>query len=224
MKKCFLFSTFLTVLYVVMPTSSFSQDLEKAKCKESWFWGYIDKSSRDVVIPCEYSDAKNFSEGLAAVKKVFMDEYATSRWGFIDKTGENVIPFKFQEANSFSEGLAAVRINRKWGFIDNKGNEIIPYKYQDADDFYEGLAPVRLNGKWGFIDKAGTEVVPLKYKDVEYLSGNYALVQYNKFWGVRLKMKEVVNGMHEHLTSILPKLLPYLALTKKVYFCGRCSR
>ena len=28
----------------------------------------------------------------------------------------------------------------------------------------------------------------------------------------------------QHLTSILPKLLPYLALTKKVYFCSRCSR
>ena len=28
----------------------------------------------------------------------------------------------------------------------------------------------------------------------------------------------------QRTTSILPKLLPYLALVKKVYFCGRCSR
>jgi len=31
-------------------------------------------------------------------------------------------------------------------------------------------------------------------------------------------------GVRQRLTGILPKLLPYLALTKKVYFCGRCSR
>jgi len=177
MKKGFLFSASLTVLLALITTNALSQELEKVKCKENWLWGFVDKSSREIVIFCQYDEVKDFSEGLAAVRRY-------GDWGFIDKTDKCISTFKYQRAESFSEGLAAVRLNRKWGFIDNKGNEIIPYKYQQTGDFSEGLAAVRLNGKWGFIDKAGKEVVPIKYKDVGFFSGNYALVQYDKFWGI----------------------------------------
>jgi hypothetical protein len=177
MKKRFLFSVLITALFAVMTTSVFSQELERAKCYNE-YWGYVDKSSRKLVIPCQYENAKEFSENLAAVKSLL------SYWGFIDETGKKVIPSIFQQAESFSEGLAAVKSNGKWGFIDKTGTYVIPFIFQRAKDFSEGLAGARLNGKWGFIEKVvGNKVIPFIYKDVGYFLGGYALVQYGKFWG-----------------------------------------
>jgi len=53
------------------------------------------------ITPPVYEDAKDFSEGLAAVKK-------DGKWGFIDTDNNVVIPFKYDIAASFSEGLAIV--------------------------------------------------------------------------------------------------------------------
>lgn len=63
-------------------------------------YGYVDYDE-NVVIPFQYEDAAEFSEGLAAVKK-------NGKWGYINKKGEVVIPFCWANADLFSEGLAAV--------------------------------------------------------------------------------------------------------------------
>jgi len=111
----------LTALLTVMTANAFSQELERVR-GDFGYWGYIDKSSRETIIPCEYLSAKDFSEGLAAVKLLY-------EWGFIDKAGTKVISFKYSRAESFSEGLAAVKLNGKWGFIDKNGTEIVPCTY-----------------------------------------------------------------------------------------------
>ncbi|MDO5130027.1 MAG: WG repeat-containing protein, partial [Prevotellaceae bacterium] len=121
-------------------------------------WGYNDKTGREV-IPCEYDNAEDFSEGLAKVQK-------SGKWGYIDKTGSEVIPCKYDGAANFREGLAVVEKSDKWGYIDKTGREVIPCKYDDANAFSEGLALVKKSGNWGYIDKTGREVAPLfGYKD-----------------------------------------------------------
>ena len=52
---------------------------------ESGKYGFVDKAGQ-LVIGCQFDDAKNFSEGLAAVKK-------NNKYGFIDKSGNLVIDF-----------------------------------------------------------------------------------------------------------------------------------
>ena len=116
-------------------------------------YGYVDKTRR-LVIPCQYDNACDFSEGLAEIKK-------SGKWGFIDNTGREVIPCRYDDASGFSEGLARVKKSGKWGFVDKTGREVIPCKYDDAFGFSKGLAQVKKSGKWGFIDKTGREVVPL---------------------------------------------------------------
>lgn len=61
-------------------------------------WGF----AGTLVIPFEYDDAGDFSEGLACVKK-------DDKWGFIDTSGTLVIPCEYDAAGDFSEGLASVK-------------------------------------------------------------------------------------------------------------------
>lgn len=104
-------------------------------------WGYVDVNG-DLVIECQYDDAENFSEGLAAV------ENDQDLYGYIDKTGKVVIPFQFDDAKDFHEGLAAVEKDKQWGYITKAGILVIPYQYGDAEAFYQGVAQVKKNGKW----------------------------------------------------------------------------
>lgn len=141
-------------------------------------------------IPCQYDDAEDFSEGLAAVKQ-------NGKWGYVDKTGKEVIAYKYDNARSFSEGLAAVYLDEKWGYIDKTGKEVVAYKYDNAQSFSEGLAAVGQTGKGaGFIDKTGKEIVPCKYTEVRPFSEGLAAVRegtgYGIKWGFVDKTGEVV--------------------------------
>lgn len=80
-------------------------------------WGYINTTG-ELVIPCQFQMAGDFSDGLAAVNLTWMGKV-----GFVDKQGNMVIKPRFSEVSKgFSEGLAAVVENGKWGFIDKTGN------------------------------------------------------------------------------------------------------
>ena len=77
-------------------------------------WGFINTKGKEV-IPCIYTDAKSFSEGLAPVEK-------NGEWGYINTKGEEVIHCIYDQAWGFSEGLAPVKKDGKAGFVDKEGN------------------------------------------------------------------------------------------------------
>ena len=100
-----------------------------------------------IVIEYEYSDARDFHEGLAAVK-------SNDAWGYIDNLGRIVVPFvhRIPEAGDFSEGLAFVGDH----FIDTNGRAALEGKtFEDARPFSQGLAAVQSGGRWGYIDLTG---------------------------------------------------------------------
>ena len=142
---------------------------------DSGKYGFIDKTGK-VVIPCQWEDVDNFSEGLAYVK-----DY-NGKWGFIDRTGKVVIPCQWKAAGSFSEGLAIVKgDNGKYGFIDNTGKVVIPCQWKFAGSFSEGLALVEDgNRKYGFIDKTGKMVIPCQWKSAGCFSEGLARVEDDK--------------------------------------------
>jgi len=103
-------------------------------------YGYVEYDefpyiATDVVIPFIYENAKEFSEGFAAVQK-------DGKWGYINKKGKLICPFIYDEAERFSEGLAAVKKDRRWGYINDKGELAIPLWFADAKPFSDGLAAV----------------------------------------------------------------------------------
>lgn len=79
-------------------------------------FGYKNKLTDEIVIPCNYSHAASFSEGLACVA----DE--NGQYGFIDRNGNIVIPFIYKEAGSFNQGLARIiDDNLKEHYINKEG-------------------------------------------------------------------------------------------------------
>jgi hypothetical protein len=157
-------------------------------------FGYKDAKGK-VLVDKIYSDAFEFSEGMAAVatgKLVY-----NSKWGFIDVTCKEVIPLQFPLALSFSEGLAGVLsegdyFTGKWGFIDKAGNVVIPFLYDDvkgfsdahenAKGFSEGLACVMQGGKYGYINKSGEVVIPFDFDKAQSFKNGVARVSRNGVW------------------------------------------
>ena len=154
-------------------------------------YGYID-SQGNIVVPCIYSEAGTFNDGIARVRigpdfpVASVDQrMLPDRYGYIDKSGEIVIPLRYDDLGDFHEGLAAAAIKGKWGFINRVGELVIPFEYDDAKflvkdwrrssvkrngEFHNGFAKVSINvggGLFdsidGFINSKGEEVIPCQY-------------------------------------------------------------
>lgn len=131
-------------------------------------YGFVDGNG-NIVIPCQWYDAHEFVNGMAAVAD------ANNRWGYINTRGELVIPCQYESywyLLDFKEDLVAVKNeNGKWGYIDKYGNTVVPFSWTEVLDFSEGLAPVKDdNGKWGYIDKNGAVVLPCVWENAHYFS------------------------------------------------------
>jgi hypothetical protein len=145
-------------------------------------WGFIDKEGKEV-IKAQYDHAKDFSEGLAAIRK-------SHKWGFVNNAGQEVITPQYDDAYSFQEGLAWVKTGEKWGAIDKTGKEVIKPQYDDwfvgsdiAYAFTEGFAFVRQGDNFGYIDKTGKEVTGLQFENAWYFNEGRAPVQVGEKWG-----------------------------------------
>ena len=105
-------------------------------------YGFMDKITGDIVIPCSYDRVWGFSEQIEGLAKVYNNIATQSsarailKYGFIDKTGKEIIPLKYDDIFSFSgqiEELALVKLSSNYGFIDKFGNERIPVKFSNRD-------------------------------------------------------------------------------------------
>jgi hypothetical protein len=74
-----------------------------------------------------YTNARNFSEGLAAVKQ--------EKWGFINAKGEIIIPAQYDEAYMFQNGMAGVWKDGKAFYIDSKGKFVkeMPVRFESVE-------------------------------------------------------------------------------------------
>ncbi len=141
---------------------------------------FIDGKGR--IISDWYSNASDFSEGLAAVER-------KGKWGFIDKTGKLRIPFSYGYASGFSEGLSAFTDFKdgnfgKWGYIDENGVVVISQQFHYATGFKEGMAEVRNNeGKVGFINKEGHLLIDYQLDAAYGFYEGLAAARSNDQWG-----------------------------------------
>src|SRR5690606_23155535 len=79
-------------------------------------YGFVNISTGEIDIECQYEDTRKPSLGLFWVKYYIY-------WWTVDKKVVVIIPFHFENAQSFSEnGLAAVVYNGKCGHIDTRGD------------------------------------------------------------------------------------------------------
>ncbi|MBR4539105.1 MAG: WG repeat-containing protein [Clostridia bacterium] len=126
--------------------------------------GYADRSTGEMVIPCQYfdSDPGNFHEGVASVAYMDKDWYPHDFF-LIDENGAEIpLPEGVHSlyASSASEGRIAVENDQELtGYADLQGNMVIPPQFLWALEFEDGLALVKFQeGDWGFIDREGNTV------------------------------------------------------------------
>ncbi len=158
-------------------------------------YGYIGRTGKMIVEP-EFFEAREFSEGLAAVSTNDSAGGAVvGEWGYINKQGQLVIKPIFSAANSFSEGLAAVEVGRKnvlyeesgetlrkeiagkWGYIDGTGKQVIPAQFDLANSFSEGLAVVKIKDNCGYVNKIGKVVLQPQFSSCEDFAEGLAAVK-----------------------------------------------
>jgi hypothetical protein len=127
-------------------------------------------------------DAENvmlFYDGLAAFSKA---DSTSVKWGFINKSGEQVINPQFKDVSDFSEGKCAVRNeDGKWGYIDKTGKIIINYQFDDISRFLNGKAVVYLDEKAGVIDENGKYLVNPQFQNAFLDDDKILIAQDDKF-------------------------------------------
>ena len=124
----------------------------------------MDRTGR-VVIPPQFADAGNFSEGLAAVQPSETEH----KYGYIDTSGKMVIPPQFEMTEIFPRvwlrSLGRGLIERHCvGFIDRTGkmSSRLQWAFFITWRFFRWPGPGKVAKifKWGYVDKTGKMVIP----------------------------------------------------------------
>ncbi len=129
-----------------------------ATVRSSGKCGLLNTKLKYAVSPA-YADMGNMTaDGLVA---------ATSngdKWGYINRSGEQIIPEKYVAAYDFVDGLAIV-VNEKgkFGCIDLAGNERIVANYDYLQAIGNGCIVFLSDNKYGLLDVNGTIKVPAEY-------------------------------------------------------------
>jgi WG containing repeat len=135
-------------------------------------WGFIDTSGK-MLIPFQYEDAGDFSEGLAAVR---IGDF----WGYINKKAELVIPATFKGAWDFKGGMARVlTVENKVGYLDKKGRWAITPNYENATDFKENLAVVETEKGFTYINTDGKTPISTIFEQASPFEKGLAKVRLN---------------------------------------------
>ncbi len=149
---------------------SFHEGLAAVQIKDKW--GFMDKRGR-LVIPPQFIEAGDFSEGLAAVELPIDQDRETpckiddtssytvaKKFGYINRTGKLVIPPQWEYASPFVAGRASVSVCYKASFIDKTGRVALKTDFDGATPFRGPLALVYVGALHGYIDKTGKIVWP----------------------------------------------------------------
>lgn len=130
------------------------------------------------------------------------------KYGFIDKTGNEVIPLKFDdilcgwgENGTWDDFMTyiSVCINNKWGYLDTNGNIVIPLIYDKVDNYIssDSLIWAVKNGKYGCIDTYGRTIIPFDYDDMQKYGFQYHMPTF-------VKKNEKYGFIDEHNNILIP--------------------
>ena len=158
---------------------------ELALVRENGKFGYIDKSGNYVIEP-QFSKAKSFSEGRAAVEK-------SKKWGFIDTSGKWVIEPEYDKVKYFNSGYALVLKNDQWNYIDTSGKVLETPSTDKYFDFEDGVAFIRQNEKIGLIGTDGKLILEPTFEAIKKFRNGYAKVRQGEDqWGMIDKTGKMV--------------------------------
>lgn len=141
------------------PGSAFENPSLYVVEEDSGLSGYADDED-EMKIPARFEEAREFTEGLAAVKE-------GGHWGYIDANGTHVIASRFEDATPFEHGKAIVKAGAEPAIIDRTGKILTTLKFAAAGELSEGLASVQdpTTKLWGFVDTDGKLLIPCRFPE-----------------------------------------------------------
>lgn len=175
-------------------------------------YGYKDKNNK-ITIPLIYDQARNFSEGIAFVKKG-LDSYfintkgkvefkmsslyeyggdckedlipfkQNNRKGFLNKKGKVVIAAKYFNVGQFNGGIVEVYDSLNWGIINKKGEIIVPIIFDQIGNNSKNLVSIRNRERAGFLDKLGNVVVPMIFDNTFGYSDYGSAIKYGENYDI----------------------------------------
>lgn len=158
-----------------------------ARFRLNGLYGYLSVSDGSFVIAPQYEQARDFSEGLAAV------EYKMNRWKFIDSDNKAAFPNEITFAYSYKNGLVVVqqRGDGLYGLIDKKARWVFPPRYGAMSPSYKGTALVghvevkykKYLDYFEFVHSDGVRHDPNKFQEIGFFSEDIASVKMNDKWG-----------------------------------------
>lgn len=168
----------------------FAGGLAVARPSERFFHGFVDKEGH-WSIPPQFSQARDFSQGLAAVS-LPESPLSDPLFGYINSEGKLKIPPRYARADAFVGGLAGVKLDEQWGMIDQHGNEILQPVFQMICSISEDLVLVKFNGKYGYSDKSGHICISARFDEAWSFKDGRAAVRVDGKWGYIDRSGDVV--------------------------------
>lgn len=126
------------------------------KSETYYNWGYIDQTGR-VVIPPQFFEARNFSEGFAAVST------RGEGWKYVNHNNELItIESSVSFLGDFTDGFAPFMIKgHLWGFVNKVGKIVIQPIYRGVYALEQGFALVKVDshlGTYVYVNMKGEEI------------------------------------------------------------------
>lgn len=196
-KFCYITIVALSILMVGCKSGSNDENFRKgeplALFTEGEVNGFVDTKGNVVIDLSDYTDAKPFSEGLAAVQG------SDGKWGFIDTKGKLVIPFTFEHSDysspdatreplMFHKGYARVR---NVGLIDRKGNVVFSTPLT-IDDWNSDVVNAYGSGSHFLFDTKGQPLSDQEYDELIICANGMILCQTSDGYGYLDKTGAVV--------------------------------
>ncbi len=192
----------------------FDSDLKRCAVYQDGKMGFVDELGNEV-IPCQYTGASYFSEGLVSVA---LASSVKGEYGFINRDGEVVIPLEFIQAgtSSFHNGMARATVGGKTVLIDKKGNVVFKTKNGNIQGVSYGLISVITKpnrGGWGWINFKDEFVVdPIYDHAINFNEDGYAVVEQDGLKGMMDTTGKMVLPMKYETI--------YCDISEDGYFCG----
>ncbi|MCC5939379.1 MAG: WG repeat-containing protein [Lunatimonas sp.] len=139
-------------------------------------YGYVN-STGQVVIPAQFDDVKQFSEGLAATMSGFS-------WGFVNLNGDIVIPHRYDKTGDFFRGMAIVYQGGKANLIDKEGKELLPQFYDRISLTTDNYYLTEKNGKYGLVNPMGVEITAPVFDELRREEFDRILIRQNEKYGI----------------------------------------
>ncbi len=129
-------------------------------------WGYL-RPDGSWAMPPQFTFARPFSEGVAAVRK-------GDRMGYLRPDGSEALPFRYLRAGEVEKGRSEAETETGMGVIRPDGETAFPDRFETASPFDNGIAWCQAKGgRWGPFLREGGFLLPPIYDDPGWESGHF---------------------------------------------------